>query len=86
VLFWQYVRLLEELGNGRPPTAGQFREIERYWIERIQVFFTSKPFKLEFDNSLSVVAVAEHLLQQASQRQKENAGTMYVDTGLRRST
>ena len=37
---------------------------------------------MESDNSLSVDAAVEHLLQQAAQRQKENPGTMYVGTVL----
>ena len=71
-----------ELINKIKPSAEQFNEIELYWINRIRVFFAGKPFKLESDNSLSVVAAVEHLLQQAARRQKENPGTMYVGTVL----
>ena len=73
-LMHDYAELINELR----PTAEQFTEIEQYWVKRIRAFFTSKPFKLESDNSLSVDAAVEHLLQQAAQRQKENPGTMYV--------
>ena len=67
-LMHDYAELINELR----PTAEQFTEIEQYWVKRIRAFFTSKPFKLESDNSLSVDAAVEHLLQQAAQRQKEN--------------
>ena len=49
-LMHDYAELINELR----PTAEQFTEIEQYWVKRIQAFFTSKPFKLESDNSLSV--------------------------------
>ena len=51
-LMHDYAELINELR----PTAEQFTEIEQYWVKRIQAFFTSKPFKLESDNSLSVDA------------------------------
>ena len=73
-LMHDYAELINELR----PTAEQFTEIEQYWVKRIQAFFTSKPFKLESDNSLSVDAAVEHLLRQAAQRRRENPGTMYV--------
>ena len=60
-LMHDYAELINELR----PTAEQFTEIEQYWVKRIQAFFTSKPFKLESDNSLSVDAAVEHLLRQA---------------------
>ena len=69
-LMHDYAELINELR----PTAEQFTEIEQYWVKRIQAFFTSKPFKLESDNSLSVDAAVEHLLRQAAQRQRENPG------------
>ena len=69
-LMHDYAELINELR----PTAEQFTEIEQYWVKRIQAFFTSKPFKLESDNSLSVDAAVEHLLRQAAQRRRENPG------------
>ena len=69
-LMHDYAELINELR----PTAEQFTEIEQYWVKRIQAFFTSKPFKLESDNSLSVDAAVEHLLRQAAPRQRENPG------------
>ena len=80
-LMHDYAELINELR----PTAEQFTEIEQYWVKRIQAFFTSKPFKLESDNSLSVDAAVEHLLRQAAQRRRENPGTMYVGTVLQPS-
>ena len=81
-LMHDYAELINELR----PTAEQFTEIEQYWVKRIQAFFTSKPFKLESDNSLSVDAAVEHLLRQAAQRQRGNPGnTMYVGTVLQPS-
>ena len=77
-LMHDYAELINELR----PTAEQFTEIEQYWVKRIQAFFTSKPFKLESDNSLSVDAAVEHLLRQTAQRRRENPGTMYVGTVL----
>ena len=77
-LMHDYAELINELH----PTAEQFTEIERYWVGRIQMYFTSRPFKLESDNSISIDAAVAHLLQQATQRQRENPGTMYVGTVL----
>jgi len=67
-LMHDYAELINELR----PTAEQFTEIEQYWVKRIQAFFTSKPFKLESDNSLSVDAAVEHLLRQAAQPKGES--------------
>ena len=73
-LMHDYAELINELR----PTAEQFTEIEQYWVKRIQAFFTSKPFKLESDNSLSVDAAVEHLLRQAAQRRRENHGFLHL--------
>lgn len=71
-----------DLINRIQPSKAEFSAIERYWIDRIRIFFAGKPFKLEADESLSVAAAVDRLLMQAARRQKENPGTMYVGTVL----
>lgn len=56
--------------------------IEKWWIARVQDFFSSKPFILKFDPSKSLRSIVSDLLAQAMKRQKDNPGTTYAGTVL----
>lgn len=56
--------------------------IEKWWIARVQDYFSSKPFTLKFDPSKSLRSIVSDLLAQASKRQKDNPGTTYAGTVL----
>jgi hypothetical protein len=52
------------------------REIENWWISRVQEYFASQPFKLKLDSSKSLRSAVHDLLFAAFNRQKEMPGTM----------
>jgi hypothetical protein len=56
--------------------------IEKWWIARVQDYFSSKPFTLKFDSSKSLRSIVSDLLAQAMKRQKDNPGTTYAGTVL----
>jgi len=56
--------------------------VEKWWIARVQEFFSSKPFVLKFDPSKSLRSIVSDLLTQAVKRQKDNPGTTYAGTVL----
>lgn len=56
--------------------------IEKWWIARVQDYFSSKPFTLKFDPSKSLRSIVSDLLAQAMKRQKDNPGTTYAGTVL----
>jgi len=56
--------------------------IEKWWIARVQDFFSGKPFSLKFDPSKSLRSIVTNLLAQAQKRQEENPGTTFAGTVL----
>lgn len=56
--------------------------IEKWWIARVQDYFSGKPFTLKFDPSKSLRSIVSDLLAQAKKRQEENPGTTYAGTVL----
>ncbi len=56
--------------------------IEKWWIARVQDYFSSQPFTLKFDPSKSLRSIVSDLLAQAMKRQKDNPGTTYAGTVL----
>lgn len=64
------------------PAPVDFEEIEQYWIRQIQIFFASKPFKLNADSSKSLTSCINELFAQARVRERENPGTTYTGTVL----
>lgn len=56
--------------------------IEKWWITRVQDYFSGKPFTLKFDPSRSLRSIMSDLLAQAKKRQEENPGTTYAGTVL----
>lgn len=59
-----------------------FEAIERWWIERVQEFFASQPFKLKVDSSRSLRSIVEDLIEAAFARQRECPGTMVAGAVL----
>ncbi|MBB1093102.1 DUF4928 family protein [Rhodopseudomonas palustris] len=53
-------------------------EIEAYWIERVNEFFSAKPFKIRLDASRSLRMVVRDLFAQAEERQRNATGVYYV--------
>lgn len=72
-----YVRFLNEMN-----VAGRLdlEAAEKFWIGQVEAFFAGKPFTLRLDPHLGLRAVIRNLMEQASQRQKTDSGTMYVGT------
>lgn len=64
------------------PTPVDFSEVEAYWIEQVNLFFSAKPFKLSADSSKSMASTVDDLMAQARAREKENPGTTYAGTVL----
>lgn len=56
--------------------------VEKWWIARVQDYFSGKPFTLKFDPSKSLRSIVSDLLAQAKKRQDENPGTTYAGTVL----
>lgn len=56
--------------------------IEKWWVARVQDYFSGKPFTLKFDPSKSLRSIVSDLLAQAMKRQKDNPGTTYAGTVL----
>lgn len=56
--------------------------IEKWWIARVQDYFSGKPFSLKFDQSKSLRSIVSSLLAQAKKRQEDNPGTTYSGTVL----
>jgi len=55
---------------------------EKWWVARVQDYFSGKPFTLKFDPSKSLRSIVSDLLAQAIKRQKDNPGTTYAGTVL----
>ncbi len=53
---------------------------EKFWIERVEAFFAGKPFTLRLDPQLGLRAIVRNLMEQATQRQKADTGTMFLGT------
>jgi hypothetical protein len=55
---------------------------EKWWVDRVNDYFTAQPFILKYDTSKSLRSIVRDLLAQAFKRQKENPGTMYAGAVL----
>jgi len=56
--------------------------VEAFWIEKVQGFFASKPFKIKLDASRSLRTVVRDVLEQAEERQKSAPGVYYAGAVL----
>ncbi len=68
-----YVRLLNGLAE---ENTLDFKKIEAWWIDRVQKFFTSQPFRIKIDQSKSLRRIVGELIEAAFARQEECPGTM----------
>lgn len=70
-----YVKFLNELAEKK---ITDLDLIEAWWIGKVKEFFNSKPFSLRFDPKSSMRGVIRDLLKQATSRQKDAEGVMYL--------
>ena len=54
------------------------KEIEHWWIQRINDHFAAKPFKLKVDASKSLRSIITDLISNANDRQRKFPGTMII--------
>lgn len=74
-----YVEFLNELaGEG----LLDLEAIEHWWVERVQEFFASQPFKLKLDSSRSLRSIVEDLIEAAFARQRASPGMMVAGAVL----
>lgn len=75
----EYVAFLNALG-----TQGKvdLDAIESFWVDRVQQFFSGKPFKIKLDASRSLRTVVRDVISQAEQRQKDTHGMNYAGAVL----
>ncbi|QEM13410.1 DUF4928 family protein [Mucilaginibacter rubeus] len=59
-------------------SENELEVIERFWIEKVKIFFSGKPLKIRLDNSQSLRSMIRDLIQQAESRQKDSQGVYYV--------
>jgi len=71
-----FLNSLHQMGDIDMPS------VEKWWIARVQDYFSSKPFTLKIDPSKSLRSIVSDLLAQAIKRQKDNPGTTYAGTVL----
>jgi hypothetical protein len=57
-------------------------KIEAWWVARFVDYFNTKPFKLNYDQSKTLVSVLRNLLDQAIDRQRKTPGKTYVGAVL----
>ena len=74
----RYVNLL----NSENYTPEELKQVEEFWIGKVQAFFAGAPFQLCFDPSKSVRAAIRDLITRAEERQKQTPGTTIVGTIL----
>jgi hypothetical protein len=70
-----YVTFLNALNS---KTSINLEEVELFWIEKVNVFFTAKPLKIKLDNSQSLRSLVKDLISQAEIKQKTSQGVYYV--------
>jgi hypothetical protein len=58
------------------------KAVEKWWVDRVQDFFSGKPFTLKLDASRSLRSIVSDLLGQAVKRQRENPGVTCAGTML----
>jgi hypothetical protein len=72
-LMQDYLNLLNELHH---KDLLDFPAIERWWIEGVKTYFSSKPLGLKIDPSKSLRSIITDLIEAAFLRQRECQGTM----------
>jgi hypothetical protein len=72
-LMQDYLNLLNELNKKE---LLDFPAIERWWVDGVKTYFSSKPFSLKIDPSKSLRSIIADLIEAAFARQRECQGTM----------
>jgi hypothetical protein len=72
-LMQEYLDLLNELHK---KNLLDFPAIERWWIQCVKKYFSSKPFSIKIDPSKSLRSIIVDLIETAFARQRECQGTM----------
>lgn len=75
----EYVAFLNELDE---TGLADLDSIERYWIDCVHAFFAGKPFAIKLDSSRGLRHVVRDILEQATERQKDNPGMYYAGAVL----
>ncbi|MEA3507947.1 MAG: DUF4928 family protein [Synergistota bacterium] len=70
------------LNDWRSDPSFDLDDIESWWIEKIRIYFSSKPFVLRYDPSLSTRSIIHDLLDQAESRQSGLQGSTCPGTVL----
>ncbi|MDR0274474.1 MAG: DUF4928 family protein [Burkholderiaceae bacterium] len=56
--------------------------VEAFWIQRVQEFFSAKPFKIRLDASRSLRTLVRDVIAQAEERQRNAPGMQYAGAVL----
>jgi hypothetical protein len=75
----EYVAFLNALGK---QGKVDLDAVEVFWVDRVQQFFSGKPFKIRLDASRSLRTVVRDVISQAEQRQKDTPGMNYAGAVL----
>lgn len=75
----EYVAFLNDL---KKQNLADLEKIEAFWIEKVNVFFTAKPFKITLDKSKGLRSLVRDLISQAEVKQKQSQGVYYVGAVL----
>jgi Domain of unknown function (DUF4928) len=75
----EYVAFLNALGK---QGKVDLDAVEAFWVDRVQQFFSGKPFKIKLDASRSLRTVVRDVISQAEQRQKDTPGMNYAGAVL----
>lgn len=68
-----YMKLLNEM---HASGALDFQAVEKWWVERVKLYFATKPLRLKMDSASSMRSIVMQLIEAAFERQKETPGTM----------
>ncbi|WP_200874822.1 DUF4928 family protein [Desulfonatronum thiodismutans] len=68
-----YMQLLNEM---HASGTLDFLVIEKWWVERVNLYFATKPLRLKMDSSNSLRSIVARLIETAFERQRETPGMM----------
>ncbi len=73
-----YVMLLNAIHE--QDSTLEVKEIQRFWVSKVKVFFDAQPFKLSIDESKTLRHALRALMKVAEDRQRQAGGAMLVRT------
>lgn len=74
----RYVDFLNEQNY----SVGDMEMIEKWWVDKVSLFFAGKPLVMKLDQAKSMRALVRDLLSLAEKRQAQNRGSTIVGTVL----